>query len=277
MKLQDILDLASSLREINNMRKEARAIPVTISQSADDLGIALLINFQAAIPPGAAVLGRVKSSWWGDLAAVDNVLFRDPFGDFLTLGPVQQNHGLVYIPYGAVRHSGPGLHVLELTVFIESRDRSTSTAVGEASYKLALPGPRPWHKLEFLWPLIGLCMAIIRADNQVSPSEVRGLKDLMVSTFHLQAQDMDGLRAAIKNTNFGNPTELIASLRTRMPLLLPDGLMSVLFDVARVDGPLNAPENRLLRQIAQQVALPEHRWDNLLALSGHRPMTVKQA
>jgi uncharacterized tellurite resistance protein B-like protein len=275
MKLEDILDLA---RFVHKLHKEHRTIPVTITQSADDLGIALLADFQAALPLDVVVLGRVKSFWWGDLSAVDNVLFRDGAGDFVTLGPVQQSRGLIYIPYGAVRHRNPGLYVLELTVFLPSTDGSTSVAIGEASYKIALPGPRPWHKLEYLWPLVGLCMAVIRADNQVLPGEVRGLKDLMVSTFHLQAEDMEGLRAAMKHTNFGTLESLLASLRARMPLLFPEGLITLLLQVARVDGALNTREHDVLQQIAGHIGLPMHRWDHLLALptGSGGGMSIKQ-
>ena len=109
-------------------------------------------------------------------------------------------------------------------------------------------------------------MAVIRADEEVVTGEVRGLKDFMVSTFHLRSEDMEGLRAAMKNTAYGELADLVACVERRMPLLGAEDLMRLLFHVARIDGPVNPREHRVLERIADHVELSRALWAELLAI-----------
>ena len=260
MDLRTILDIA---RHAHAIHKQHHQLEIAVAQESDDLGVSLQIDLQAVIPAGALLLGRISGLWLGKLSATDRGIFCDADGNFLTIGPIREQRGWLYIPYGAACNRGPGLYSLELSVALPAGDGS-STELGHASYKFALPPQRPWDRVEFLRPLLRLCMAVIRVDDEILPCEIRGLKDMCTANGLLGDADMPRLRAAMKDTQHGDLGQMLASIFLRMPSLNPIDVIEVLCTVARFDGPINAHELSVIQRVAQRLELPPPRYKALL-------------
>jgi hypothetical protein len=209
--VRTLIDLASAAHDFH---KAHHRIDVAVAQRTDALGIHLHVDLQAAIPEGALIFGRVSGAWLGKLSAADDVLFRDADGHFVTLGPIVGQRGALYIPYGAARNRGPGLYTLEMSIRLVCSDPANPTELAHASYKLALPEQRPWRRMEFFAPLVTLCMAVIRVDNEVLTAEVRGLKALLGDSVTLSGQDLADLRDLMKAPV---PTDLDRAAREPRP------------------------------------------------------------
>ena len=257
MELRTILDIAHKAHEIH---KQHHQLAVAVEQESDDLGVSLQIDLQAVIPAGALLLGRIKGLWLGRLSAADPGIFRDADGNFLAIGPIHAQRGRLYIPYGAACNRGAGLYTLVLSVVLYAAD-GTSSELGNAEYKFALPPQRPWDRVEFLRPLLRLCMAVIRVDDEILRSEVRGLKALLITSCGLRDEDMPQLRAVMKDPEHGDLRQMLASIFLRLPTLTPLDLVEFLCQVAHFDGPINAHELSVIQQIAQHLELkpPEYK------------------
>lgn len=264
--LHGIIDLAHS---VHQQYKQHHQLDIAIEQQSDDLGLGLRVAINAVIPTGALIFGRIDGFWLGSLLAVDDVLFRDEKSNFLTIGPINDHYGTLYIPYGAAQVRSAGLHTLSLSIHLLDPQTSNTTEIGQASCKIALAGQQPWKRVEFFLPLIRLCMAMIRVDNEVLPAEIRGLREYLTSGLALRPEDMPDLRLAMKDTNHDDPRSLIESLRLRMPMLTPEGLFEILCIVARLDGPINIHEHALLRHIADLLSISPAQYAALAA--GSRP------
>lgn len=270
----DVRTLFHLARAAHDFHKAHHRIDVEVAQQTDALGIRLHVDLKAAIPEGALIFGRVSGAWLGKLSAVDDVLFRDADGDFVTLGPIVGQRGAIYIPYGAARNRGPGLYTLEMSVQLVGSDPANPTELAHATYKLALPEQRPWRRMEFFAPLVTLCMAVIRVDNEVLPAEVRGLKALLGDSVTLSGQDLGDLRDLMKAPVPTDLTAPLASLALRMPMLTPESTLELLADVARLDGPVNAHELAVLTHVAAQLGVPPQRRAALLAAPTARPLAL---
>lgn len=257
MDLRTLLDIAHKAHEIH---KQHHQLAVAVAQESDDLGVSLQIDLQAVIPAGALLLGRIKGLWLGKLSAADPGIFRDADGNFLTIGSIHEQRGWLYIPYGAACNRGAGLYTLHMNVVLYAAD-GTSTELGHAEYKFALPPQRPWDRVEFLRPLLQLCMAVIRVDDEILACEVRGLKALLITSCGLRDEDMPQLRAVMKDPDHGDLRQMLASIFLRLPALTPLDLVDFLCHVGRFDGPINAHELSVIQQVAQHLELqpPEYK------------------
>lgn len=256
------IDIAKTVAKAH---KEHYQLDVAVAQRNDDLGVGLHVQLGAALPRNTILIGWLKGLYLGKLPAVDESLFRDTSGDFFTYGPVNGQIGALYIPYGAAQNRGPGLYTLEIRVHVTDPRTATSAEVGKASYKLALPPQPAWRRVEFFWPLIKLCMAVVRVDDEVLPIEIRRLREYLTNSLSLRPDDMPDLHAVLKDPHYGDLGHLLDSLSLRLPLLTPDALVQILCEVARLDGPVNAHEFSLIRQVAKLLSVPPERCAELAA------------
>lgn len=264
MDLETALKYAQVAHKIHQIHKAHHQLEIAVSQQSDELGVNLQIDLQATIPRGALIVGHIEGIWLGKLSAADDSLFRDDDGDFQTIGPIREQRGCLYVPYGAALNRGAGLYKLEMRVLLLDERTATSTELAQATYKLALPPQRPWHKVEFFRPLLQLCMAVIRVDNEVLSGEIRGLREMLTSSLTLTREDMAQLRAVMKDPAHGDLGQMLASMRLRMPMLGSTDIIDTLCQIARLDGPINPHELSVIHQVARLLDLPRREYAGLL-------------
>jgi len=268
----DINWLIKIARAAHAHHKAHHRIEVTVTQRTDDLGIRLAVDLQAAIPDDALIFARISGAWLGNLAAVDDVLYRDADGSFLTIGPVVGQRAALYIPYGAASNRGPGLYNLDMSIQLLGSNPEKPTEVAHATIKLALPEQRPWRRLAFFLPLVQLCMAVIRVDDEILPIEIRGLKSLLGDGIPLSAQDLSDLRHLMKAPTPSDLAGPLQSLMLRLPMLTPQSTLELLTEVARLDGAVNVHEYAVLSHIAALLGFPTARHAALIAPPTARPL-----
>jgi uncharacterized tellurite resistance protein B-like protein len=265
MEARTVINLIEIAQKLHAKHTEHHQLELSLAYRTDELGIGLELGLSAIVPDGVLALGRLEGLWLGRLSAVDPTLFRDEAGDFATSGPVKGQHASLYVPFGAARNRGPGLYTLSLTFHLLDARTSTSTEIAQANCKIALPPQPTWRRVEFFWPLIKLCMAVIRVDNEVVPAEIRGLREYLVTNLHLTADDMADLRTVMKDPHHGDLRHLLDGVALRMPLVSREDLLELLCNVARLDGPINVHEHALLRHVADLLAIPPARYAALTA------------
>jgi uncharacterized tellurite resistance protein B-like protein len=265
MEARTIFNLLEIAHKLHTKHKEHHQIDISISQRSDELGVGLQIAPAAILPDGVLALGRLAGFWLGNLTAVDNTLFRDESGNFATSGPVKGQCASLYIPFAAAQNRGPGLYTLSLTFHLVDARTSTSTEIAQSACKIALPNQPAWRRVEFFWPLIKLCMAVIRVDNEVVPAEIRGLREYLRTNLHFTAEDMPDLRTVMKDTHHGDLRQLLDSVALRLPLLSSEGLLELLCGCARLDGAINVHEHALLHRVADLLAITPARYAALAA------------
>lgn len=257
---RQIIGLALDLHKIH---RQAREVAIEVHQENDSLGASLGVRFMVPMPPGATAVANLESSWGFTVASRDTHLFRAESGDFYTLGAVVNQVAPLYIPYGVLKHRKAGIYTMEIKVVLLKPRSTDGDILANATTKIALPQPQPWHKVDYLWPFIGLCMAVIHADQRITTNEVRPLKAWLTQEFGLGADDMEGLRLAMKAPPSDLAT-LVASVRRRMPHISPRDLTIALLGVARLDGPVNPREHTVLRRIAALAGLDDGAWSSAL-------------
>jgi uncharacterized tellurite resistance protein B-like protein len=273
MELRDILAIAQAAHEHHVAHHR---LDVSVVQQTDDLGIALYVDLHAALPAGALLFARLKGAWLGRLSAVDGTLFRDADANFLTLGPISGQRGSLYIPYGAAKNRGPGIYTLDMSVQLVKTAGSGLTEIGQASYKVVLPEQPAWRRVEFFAPLIKLCMAVIRVDNEVLPSEIRGLKNMFSGRLELDPNDLAALRAMMKDPAIPDLGQALRSLALRMPMFTPEDTITTLARVARLDAPVNSHELAVLTHIASLLGIQPARCRALLSPSTTLPVPLRE-
>jgi uncharacterized tellurite resistance protein B-like protein len=154
---------------------------------------------------------------------------------------------------------------MKIEVVVVDEREDTSTAIADASVKIALPPPREWRKVEYLWPFIHLCMAVIRADRSIRPAEIRRLKEHLIGQFDLKEEDMVGLKLAMRTPPHTDIAALVRDFRRRMPYVPADDMIRLLLSVANVDGPINGREHTTVRTIAHHLGVSEAGWGEIVA------------
>jgi len=244
--------------------KKHREIDVEVDTRNDTIGLSAGVRFMIPMPPNTTAIASLESTWGITVGSRDDHLFRDTCGDFHTVAPISNQVAAFYIPYGVIDHRKAGIYTMRISVIIPETKSRKGCRLATASTKIALPPPPVWHKIEYLWPFIALCMTVVRSDQEISRREIRRLKTLLIKEFRLKPADMEGLRLAMKTPPPDNIELLLSTVRTRMPYLDPKDLVATLLRVACSDGPVNQMEHTTLRTIAAHVGLDDHTWARLV-------------
>ncbi len=234
---------------------------------ADASGMCLEFRFDVPMPRGAIAAARLSSKWGWPVASRDEALFSDSAGNFLAASYISRQRCLVSIPYGVLELRKAGLYHLNVKAMLPDA-RGGVTPIGETTKKVALPVAPPWKKIEYLWPLISLCMAVVRADSSVVREEIGPLKRWLTDEYGLKPEDMRGLRLAMRNTNIGAIEPLVSRVRNRLTMLSAQELMELLFRVALYDGGVNSDELETLRVVASSCELDNTAWSKLVQRYG---------
>ena len=246
-------------------RKQHEQGEVTVAHAPEELGLATSLEFMTAMPPGCWAELTLTSFWGFKVQSADPQLFHGEHGVFRVRTPVHQQRGLFFLPYGALKYRRAGTYTAEVVAGFLDRSTGAISTQTHTSFKVVLPPPRPWRKVEFLWPLIGLCMAVLKADNEITRDEIRTLKSALTSRYQLADHDMESLRLAMKHTQGGDLGQQIAETMRRLPHMDGEDLLEFLAYLGRSDAAMRTGERNVLRTIGLQLGLAPHRVDAIIA------------
>ena len=186
--------------------------------------------------------------------------FQNTDGEFEGTVPIENNSGLFFLPFGAVRHLSSGNYRLVFEVFCTLEEDCEPVSHGSAVFDIELQQvPDNW-KVGWLKPLIDVCMRVVRADGRVVSEEVRLVKEYMVQILDLTQEDISQLKNAMKDKKSNAPSSSFAKIMQRLPNLHPVDLLDLLSDVAKSDGEIHSSEVEVIQEVALAAGLSAEQW-----------------
>jgi uncharacterized tellurite resistance protein B-like protein len=255
----------NAMASYHKAKKQHEKGEIAISHAPDELGLATSLEFMTAMPPGCWAALTLTSFWGFNVQSADPQLFHGEHGVFVARTPIQQQRGQFFLPYGALKYRQAGTYTADVVAGFLDRSTGAIATQTRTTFKIVLPPPRPWRKVEFLWPLIGLCMAVLKADNEISRDEVRTLKSALTARYQLADHDMESLRLAMKHTQGGDLEQQVAETMRRMPHMDGEDLLEFLAFLGRSDAAMRVGEREVLRTIGLQLGLAQRRVDAVIA------------
>jgi DnaJ like chaperone protein len=221
-------------------------------------GVLLKLRCTPTMPEGAFVGLNILSQSGSLMKGEEG--FRDEDGDFcLTARPVN-NVCKFYLPFAAIRYPSAGGYQVHLTAMRMRGPNDPAIFIGRCHIDLELPKPRPWRKIEYIGPVLDLCMLIVRAGGRATARKVRFVKNQLREQFELRDSEVDQMREAMK-VESPYPVDALAELLlARFVNLDIDAFLSLLTGIAKSDGIVTAAEVEIVRSIALACGCTPGEW-----------------
>lgn len=164
-------------------------------------------------------------------------------------------HFVLWLPFGGLE--GVDQVRPELWVVDEAAEGPVASVTFE---------PLPWKRAslvlaEFYRPLIGLCMAVARADGTLERSEVRAIRRVLGKGLGIPESEDEHLKGVLKSEPSLPVDQLLDQVLTRLPAMEPQGILSILAEVAHADGRLHPEEVALIRRVALSLGCEASEWE----------------
>ncbi|MBN2718986.1 MAG: TerB family tellurite resistance protein [Deltaproteobacteria bacterium] len=198
---------------------------------------------------------------------------KDPFqnsdGAFMGIMPLQDGTADIYLPFGAIMNDAIGTHFLLFEVFSPPAGESDPVPHGHVVFEIELPqkASNRW-KVDWLAPLIEVCMKVVRADGKVAPEEVRLVKEYMTQIFELASEDVTQLKIAMKTNKSNSLSNIVAELMQRLPNMHPMDLLELLADIAKSDGEVHPKEVEVIHEVALVAGMEPDMWSEIREVLG---------
>jgi DnaJ like chaperone protein len=226
----------------------------------DDFGRFVQLFFQREVPNGAVVVALLHDGRGRPIRAVD--AFADN-GNFISHRAIERGKSEFYVPFSALRYRRPGIYTLMTTVLFMAPGADLPTTLGHKTFDFALPPPSSWSRVDFLEPLMGLCLAILRADGGASNRGAKIIRKFFVESFELPRSQRGKLKDLMKSDPSGDLQSFSQAVVRRMPALKPIDILALLTEVARCDGSPTREARRQIKEIAIYLGVPENRWSEV--------------
>ena len=232
------------------------------------------IQFTDPLPAGAIAVAVVQTKRGRRLGAVP-AFHKD--GTFLIRRPLKRGQVSFYIPFSALRYKRKRTHVLRVAIRVAASGDRGVQELGQCSFEFPLPRPVPWDPLDYMDALVQLCAAVIHADDVP-----RSGGAAIVAQFFLQNMDLPEDQAGPLDELLQSPPEppleeLCKRVLRRLPELRPMMVLGLLAEVARADGAASRRARTVIRDVAEYLGIPGHRWSEVqkrLRLVVHDPWGV---
>ncbi len=232
-------------------------LDIDIRTIDDDFGRFVQLFFKRDVPNGAVTVNVLLDGRGRTVRAIDAFADR---GQFVAHRAIERGAAEFYVPFSALKYRRPGTYSLRSTVIMLSPGAEQPTTLGQRAFDFVLPSPSSWSRLEFLRPLMTLCMAILHADGTPSARGSRIIKRFFIENFDIPRSQ----RGALKDLMVAPATDdchpHAQAVKRRMPALAPMDLLALLVEVARCEGSPSRRAKRQLKEIAIFMGIPENRW-----------------
>lgn len=226
-----------------DVRDSARAgVPIDLAIRNDQDGLKIRVASPATLSPQAFAVVRITD------ASGNLVLAKNPYtsgdGKFLIVILFRNQIALGWFPVGALRHALPGKYIMQVAVYTSQ----TSPPIGLVRSPIELPDPKPLYLTEIYRPIIGLCMAVARADGQLQTEEVRFIRSLLRERLSIPPAEDDMLKEVLKNEPHASVSEMVEELVLRFPTMQATDIIAAMVEVANSDGTVHDEEDAVIRE-----------------------------
>lgn len=230
----------------------------SLSVAEDDMG--RQVRVELSTPPPAGGLCKLSFLDEDGRAVGGRDLFRDEDGAFLTFGPVVGRVARIYVPFGALEYGLKRELIMRITLLQRSNLDHSARVLGSAQTTVLVPPPPRWSMVQYLRPLIDLCMAVVNADSKVVGPEVRKVKQYITEAFELGPAHMGELKEAMKAAVIEDIHAAVASALFRVPGMTAEDLLHLLADVSRCDGEVHPAEAQMIHEAALAAGMAQKAW-----------------
>lgn len=224
------------------------AMTWSVEEHSDGLSVSITPGFDAS---SVRAYGLQIKDGGGSVFIKAEPGFGDDDGDFFLLRPPDEGGSAVFfIPFGAYQLVSDDPHMLLIVALSES------SLIGVSHQIVTLPR-RKFSKSRLIRPLVGLAMAVARADGTLDPAEVSEIRTTLTSLFEIAADDLDALRVVMKSEPSAPIEVLLRQALDRVPGLSVETIFAVLADVAKADGVVHPREVDVIRSVAYSLGVSD--------------------
>jgi DnaJ like chaperone protein len=189
--------------------------------------------------------------------------FADDDGDLAILGRPTGEGWTFYLPFGVVQsHEGEPESQVEIVALGVQGDDSV-VPFGRQVFHWTIPTTASWSEVLHWRPLVGLCMAVARADGKLLREEIQAIRGIVQEGLNIPPSENDGLRALLKEEPSGSIDELVTWMNYRFPEIELQAILGALCDVARADQEVAGSEVQVIREVAIAFGLDPDEWPSL--------------
>ena len=199
----------------------------------DDFGRFVQLFFKRDVPNGAVTVNVLQDSRGRTVRAIDAFADR---GQFVAHRAIERGSAEFYVPFSALKYRRPGTYTLRSTVIMLAPGAEQPTTLGHRTFDFILPSPSKWSRLEFLRPLMALCMTILHADGRASDRGSTIIQRFFIENFDIPRSQRSALKALMVSPADDDCHPHAQAVKRRMPALAPMDILALLVQVARCEG-----------------------------------------
>jgi uncharacterized tellurite resistance protein B-like protein len=211
------------------------------------------------IPEGSGLIVRVLESSGTTYIKSRVQTMADDDGDFSQMVPCENGLGCFYLPNAALKLSGNQDLILE-AVAVQSPG-THNVVIGLDRFHVNLQLKRSWKETIHWRPVIGLCMAVARADGKLDPAEIKQIRQILEEGLNLPKGESKTVQTLLKNEPSASVDQLCIWLMRRFPMMQVADILSAMADVAKSDGHVDAREVEVIRRTAMALGMSVADWD----------------
>ncbi len=235
-------------------------LDVDIRLIDDEMGRFVQLFFKQDAPSGAVAVSLIVDSRGRPVRAIDAFADR---GNFVANRAIERGRVEFYVPFSALRYRRPGVYTLRTTVIMLAPGADEPTTLGQAEFEFILPRHQRWSRVEFLRPLMGICLAVLRADGQPSERGAKIIRKFFIDSFEIPRAQRGQLKQLMAEPFDDDLHPLAQGVKRRMPAIKPQDLLELLAEIARCDGPPSREARKRIRDTAIYMGIPENRGEEM--------------
>ncbi len=241
-------------------RIQVPILDIDIRQTDDEFGRFVQLFFRRDVPNGAVSVNILVDARGRTVSAVDAFADR---GQFVAHRAIERGTTEFYIPFSALNYRRPGTYRLRTTIIMLAPGADEPSTLGQKEFDFVLPKPSSWSRLEFLKPLMALCLSVLHADGTPSERGTKIIRTFFIESFEIPRPQRSALKQLLREPPDSDYGIHARSVRRRMPALSPTDITALLAEVARCEGPPSRDSRKIIKDIAIYLGIPENRWPEL--------------
>ena len=240
--------------------KNVPDLDVDVRLIDDEMGRFVQLYFKQDVPSGAVSVSILLDGRGRPVRAIDAFADR---GNFVANRAIERGRSEFYVPFSALRYRKQGVYTLRTTVIMLAPGADEPTTLGQSEVEFILPKHQRWSRVDFLRPLMGLCLSVLHADGDPSKRGTKLIRRFFIDSFEIPRAQRSELSRLMKEPVVEDLHPLAQGVKRRMPALQPQELLELLAEVARCDGAPSRAARRQIKDIAIYLGIPENRWEEL--------------